>query len=104
MGFKYKFSKSKAREYAEKMDSVQSFCDDNCIQYAVSLDSFYFTLHGQKYRVSNHRIPANSYHHPTGYQDDVIYITAGKTRIEQIYTDLKNGKQLNKRGEVISCQ
>lgn len=40
-------------------------------------------------------------YHPNGEEDDTIYITASKTRLIEIYTALKAGKKLNRRGKVI---
>ena len=49
---KFKPSKSAKREFARKMDEIREFCDDNCISYSNSMDSFYFTIGCQHYRVS----------------------------------------------------
>ena len=104
------YSRTKAREYAQKMDDVDDFCRDNGISASRSLDSFYFTLNDVKYRVSNHTLQASdrgmrdsltgeklrgSYHNN---DDDLVCFTAGKTRIEQVYNDLKAGYKLDKRG------
>ena len=114
MGYKYKVSKTKAREYAQKMDEIDDFCRDNGISASSSLDSFYFTLDSVKYRVSNHTLQASdrgmrdnltgeklrdSYHN---HDDDLVCITAGKTRIIEIYNAVKAGKTLDKRGNVIA--
>lgn len=40
-------------------------------------------------------------YHPNGEEDDTIYITASKTRLIEIYTAIKEGKKLNRRGKVI---
>lgn len=110
-GRRWKPSKSAAREFAEKMDEIKKFCNENGIDYSLSCDSYYFIVNGIKYRVSNHTIEASNYkaydedgniirelYHPNGRESDTIYITAGKTRIMDIYNDLKNGYELDKRG------
>jgi hypothetical protein len=113
MGFGYRWhpSRSAAREFAEKMDEVGDFCRDNGISQSCSGDSYYFSLNGIRYRVSNHTVEASNRgafsetgerlrmsYHPNGRQEDTVYITAGKTRIIEIYTALKAGKQLDGRG------
>jgi hypothetical protein len=40
-------------------------------------------------------------YHENKESDDVIYITAGKTRIIEIYNDLKAGHKLDRRGNRI---
>lgn len=111
---KFKPSKTKAREFAQKMNEIDDFCRDNAIERSKSSDSYYFTIDGQSYRVSNHTIAASNRgaynefgeqirekYHGNKEDDDVIYITAGKTRIIEIYTDLKNGYKLDRRGNRI---
>jgi len=108
---KWKPSKTAAREYAETMDRIKDFCNENGIDYSRTCDSYYFFLDGKKYRVSNHTIEtsnAGAYdelgrknrelYHPEGRDENTVYITAGKTRIIEIYNDLKNGYELDKRG------
>lgn len=113
MGFckKWKPSKTAKREYAQKMNEIDEFCKENGIEQSRTSDSYYFMLNGKKYRVSNHTIEASNraafdefhekkreLYHPDGRDDDTIYITAGKTRIIEIYNDLKNGFDLDGRG------
>ena len=45
-------SKTARREFAAKMDTITDFCQKNGIDQ--SRDSYYFTIDGQAYRVSNH--------------------------------------------------
>ena len=112
MGYRYKWkpSKAAAREFAEKMDEIDQFCRENGIRHSLSSDSYYFQIDGQEYRVSNHSVESSNSHaynwmgeqtrdeyHPEGRREDVIYIHASKTRIIQIYNDLKNGYKLNGR-------
>lgn len=110
-GYKWKPSKTKAKEFINKMDDIQKFCDENQIDYSSTMDSYYFTLNGVKYRVSNHTVEASNksaydelgrqvhrIYHEGGRQEDTVYITAGKTRLIDIYNDLKNGWVLNGRG------
>ena len=109
---KFRFSKTKKREFANKMTEIEQFCVDNGISSSMSMDSYYFTINGLKYRVSNHTIAASNrkafsftgeqvrekYHRN---DEEYICITAGKTRIIEIYNDLKAGKKLDKRGNVV---
>lgn len=108
---KWKPSKSAAKEFAQKMSEIDQFCKEHNISASRSNDSYYFTIDGQNYRVSNHSIEASNnkaYHevygkirdkyHPDEREEDVIYIHASKTRIIDIYSDLLNGYTLDGRG------
>lgn len=110
----YKPSKTARREFAQKMQEIDDFCAKNNISQSRSSDSYYFTINGQKYRVSNHTVDASNKHtydsfgnkirdkyHLGGEEDDTIYITAGKTRLIDIYNDLKAGYKLDRRGNRI---
>ena len=112
-GRKWKPSKTAINEYKEKMNEIDTFCRQNGICQSASSDSYYFTINGQKYRVGNHTVEASNAHaynflgekvrdlyHENGRESDVIYITAGKTRIIEVYTALKNGKKVDGRGYV----
>lgn len=115
MGYNYKWkpSKKKIESFKNQMSEIESFCDNNNISYSQSKDSYYFFINGQEYRVSNHTVAksnAGAYHeylgqirevyHEGGEKEDVIYITAGKTRIIEIYNNLKAGKILDKKGMI----
>ena len=113
-GYRYKPSKTKIREYAEKMDRIDDFCRENNISKSANSDSYYFEINGQKYRVSNHSVESSNrgayeegtheqireLYHPEGREKDTIYIHAGKTRIMKIYKNQKTGKELDGRGNV----
>lgn len=112
-GRKWKPSKTRIAEFVQKMDGVQEFCIKNGIDFSHKMDSFYFTVDNQKYRVSNHTVAASNgkaynflgeqvrdIYHPNGTEDDVIYITAGKTRLIEVYTNILTGKPLDKRGNI----
>mgnify|MGYP003186151079 FL=1 len=113
-GYRYKPSKTKIREYAEKMDMIDDFCSKNNISRSANSDSYYFEINGQKYRVSNHSVESSNrgayeegtheqireLYHPEGREKDTIYIHAGKTRIMEIYENLKAGKELDGRGNI----
>ena len=107
----WKPSKAAAREFAQTMDEIRDFCIDNSINFSASMDSYYFCINGQCYRVSNHSVEASNrcafdvwgnqkreVYHPEGRESEVIYIHAGKTRIREIYNDLKNGYTLDGKG------
>ena len=113
MGYRWKPSKSKAREFAAKMDEIREFCDANGIYYSANMDSYYFTMRGEKYRVSNHTVEASNRgaynalgeqvrekYHTAGEYNREHEITAGKTRIIEIYNALQEGRTLDKRGNV----
>ncbi len=108
-------STEQAREFAETMRSAEAFCASHGIHRSKNGDSYYFELNGRKYRVSNHSVEASNkgaydrdghmrrrLYHPDGREDDVIYIHASKTRIEQIYIDLFNGVALDGRGNPLN--
>ena len=111
---KWKPSKSAAREFAQTMEEITDFCREHGICKSSTSDSYYFSLNGKRYRVSNHTIAASDKgmyrpdpvtgvpikvresYHPE--EDDTICITASKTRIIDIYNDLANGYELDGRG------
>lgn len=112
MGYRrsWKPSRSKAREFAQKMEEIREFCNENGIDYSSNMDSYYFMVNGKKYRVSNHTIEASNsgayidgiqvrdkYHDDTR-ANDIVYIHASKTRIMDIYNDLKAGYSLDGKG------
>lgn len=115
MGYKRRWTPSKTakREFAKQMEEIDDFCNKNGITQSKSSDSYYFFLNDKEYRVSNHTIKASNSkaynafgeqvrekYHPDKEKDDVVYITAGKTRIIEIYENLKAGKELDRRGYV----
>lgn len=113
-GRRWKPSRNAKREFAEKMEKIDEFCKENNIQASASMDSFYFTINGQDYRVSNHSVESSNFaafdefgnqvreiYHKGGRDENVIYIHASKTRIIEIYSDLKNGYKLNGKGNRI---
>lgn len=109
---KWKPSKSKAKQFAIEIDIINDFCKENNIQTSKNNDSYYFTLNGKNYRVSNHTIEKSNsaafdadtgfqkreLYHDTKKDDNTIYIHAGKTRIIEIYNDLKAGYELDGKG------
>lgn len=116
MSYKWKPSKTAKQEFAQKMSEIDQFCADNGIQPSMTNDSYYFMVNGQEYRVSNHTVAASNRgaydefgnqvrekYHPNGEEKDIIYITAGKTRIMEIYNDLVAAYKLDRRGNRISA-
>ena len=105
----YKPSRTKRTQFAKEM---KDFCTKNNIIASRNNDSYYFTLNDISYRVSNHTIEASNkaafdidtgmykrdLYHETERKDDTVYIHAGKTRIMDIYNDLKAGYKLNGKG------
>lgn len=112
-GRRWKPSRSAAREFAKQMDEIDEFCAKNGINQSRSSDSYYFILNGKEYRVSNHSVEASNRgafnrcgeqvrekYHADKREEGVIYIHASKTRIIDIYENLKAGKALDGRGNV----
>ncbi|WP_412031260.1 hypothetical protein [Metamycoplasma buccale] len=111
--FKKHFSKTKKIEFAQKMDEIWDFCVANDITFSKKQDSYYFTLNNKKYRISNHTIAASNnaafneygtqirdfYHNDNENID--VYIIASKTRLIEIYENLKAGKKFDKRGRLL---
>lgn len=112
MSYKWRPSKAQKQEYARKMQEIEEFCAANGIQQSYKGDSYYFMLNGINYRVSNHSVEASNaaaydehtgekkreLYHDGGREENTVYIHAGKTRIIEIYNDLKAGYQLDGRG------
>jgi hypothetical protein len=112
MYYKFKPSKSAARDFAKKMQEIEEFCRENHIEQSRSGDSYYFTLNGKNYRVSNHSVEASNaaafneitgeqareLYHSHGRESETFYIHAGKTRIIEIFNELKAGYELDGRG------
>ncbi len=114
---KWKPSKKAKEEFKNKMGEIERFLDEHAeISASRSMDSFYFTVNGTQYRVSNHSIEssnARAYDKYTGeqirwkYHDDerdkeTRYIHASKTRLIEIYTAIKNGNKVDGRGYIIT--
>lgn len=115
MGFnrRWKPSRTAAREFAQQMERIASFCYEHGIMQSAKGDSYYFEIDGKKYRVSNHTVERSNetqrerggvIYHPEGRDANTVYITAGKTRIIEIYEAICAGKQLDGRGYVIGIE
>lgn len=112
---KWKPSKAQKEFFKDEMQRIETFCNENNIRHSLSKDSYYFHLNGTYYRVSNHTMDASNrgaynefgeqirehYHTKEDYENTVC-IFASKTRIIQIYNDLKAGHKLDGRGRRIS--
>ncbi len=98
-------------EKNRKLAQIREFCDDHNIRYSKNQDSYYFTIRGTRYRVSNHTVEASNkaayrrdgtrrreLYHPNGREKDTVYIHASHFRIPQIYMDLRMGRDLDGRG------
>lgn len=110
-GRKWRPSKAAKKEFAEKMREIEDFCSKNGIHSSLANDSYYFTVDGIDYRVSNHSVEASNraafdettgeqkrelYHQ--GREAGVVYIHASKTRIVEIYGNIVAGYKLDGRG------
>ena len=114
MAYKYRPSAADRAAYGAKMAEIDQFCKDHEISASLRGDSYYFRLNGVDYRISNHTIEASNrgafddfgnqirelYH--DGGEADTVCITAGKTRIIDIYNDLAAGYKLDRRGNRIT--
>lgn len=105
--------KSQAKEFKKQMEEIREFCNKNNIQHSHSMDSYYFTINNKHYRVSNHSVESsnakafNDYgeqlrqvYHANGRELDTQYIHASKTRLKEIYNNLKQGYTLDNRGNI----
>ena len=115
MSYKWRPSKAAAAEYSAKMAEIEKFCREHDIRSSLTNDSYYFSLDGVYYRVSNHTVATSNRgaynetgeqirqeYHPDG-ENGMICITAGKTRIMEIYNDLAAGYKLDRRGNRINA-
>lgn len=110
----WKPSKAQKEAFKQTMSEIETFVETHHIEHSSSYDSFYFTVNGKRYRVSNHSIEASNraaydelgnqkreLYHDWERDKDTVYIHASKTRLIQIYTDLEAGRKLNGCGVVI---
>lgn len=105
-------SKSAREEFAKNMAEIEKFCAEHGISASLSGDSYYFTVDGIRYRISNHSVEASNrgafdeltgeqkreLYHQAGREDNTVYIHASKTRIIEIYNDIAAGYKLDGRG------
>lgn len=103
MAYKWKPSKSAARAFAQQMREIEDYCIENNISSSYNNDSYYFTINGQNYRVSNHSVEASrrnsgGKYHQDGRSDEVIYIHASKSRLIEIHQALLRGEKLDGNG------
>ena len=110
----FKPNKKQASEFAETMAKIEDYCIKHNIKRSMSSDSYYFTINGVSYRVSNHTIEASNRkafnelgeqirekYHNDNRDPEKVYITASKTRLIEIHMALLQGKKLDKRGREI---
>ena len=111
---RWKPSRTKAREFAAKMEEIDIYCREHGIEQSRTSDSYYFTFNGIKYRVSNHSIEASNaaaydtlygktreLYHPNGREEGTRYIHGSKTRIIEIYEAVTSGKTIDGRGNIV---
>lgn len=96
---KWKPSKTQIKAFISEMKDIEEYCRENDISRSTTSDSYYFTINGQKYRVSNHSVESSSWHN--GRLEDTIYIHASKTRIIDIHKNLLQGYKLDGFGNII---
>lgn len=108
---KWQPSRKAKREFAQKMQEIHDFCTANNISESSTNDSYYFSLNDIDYRISNHSVERSvykddfgNYYHYHGdskdYRKGTFCIHASKTRIIEIYTNLKNGYELDHFGNI----
>lgn len=109
MGYRWKPSKTAAREFAAKMKEIDEYCYENGISRSRSSDSYYFSHNGIDYRVSNHAVErsvdryGDSYHGKSKeYRENTFCIHAGKTRIIDIHKAIIAGLTVDHKGNVVS--
>lgn len=110
MSYRWKPSRAAKRAFADTMAGIDDFCTAHGIHQSRASDSYYFSLNGKEYRVSNHSVESSNnaafrdgiqvrdLYHPEGRENGIVYIHAGKTRIVEIYNDLAAGYVLDGRG------
>lgn len=110
--YKWKPSKSAIAEYTKSMNELEDFlCTHLDISASAKRDSFYFTHNNVKYRISNHSVEKSNekafnfqgeqvreLYHPNGREEDTRYIHASKTRLIEIYNNIKAGRLVDGRG------
>ena len=81
------------------MSEIKKFCKANNITCSGSEhpNIYHFTLNGVDYCVSNFAFERYMCKDKFDF-DKTVFITAGRTRIIDIYEDLKAGYKLDKRG------
>ena len=113
---KWKPSKKAKKEFCDKMKEIEQFCIEHGITSSRSNDSYYFTVDGINYRVSNHSIESSNtaaydqitgeqyrdLYHEDGRINNTVYIHASKTRIIEIYNDIVADYKLDGRGNRIN--
>ena len=111
MGFHYKWqpNQSKKRKFAKQMQEIDKFCEEHEIYQSKTSDSYYFTVNGVDYRVSNHSVESSVWkddmgythnYHDAYYRKRVVCIHASKTRIIEIYNKIVNGYELDGKGNI----
>lgn len=94
------------------MREIDNFCAEHGIHASRTNDSYYFTINGVNYRVSNHTIETSNkaaydeisdtkrrpLYHNEDRDADAVCIHAEKSRIIEIYNDLVAGFELDGRG------
>ena len=108
MGYRWKPSKTAAREFAAKMREIDDYCSEHGISQSRSSDSYYFSYDGVEYRISNHAVERSIDGYGTHYHGDsdeyrkkVFCIHAGKTRLIDIHQLIIKGIEVDHRGNRI---
>lgn len=105
MAYRWKPSKTAAREFAAKMKEIDAYCAEHGISQSISSDSYYFTHNGIEYRISNHAVEKSvdrygiPYHGDSDeYRKKTFCIHAGKTRIMDIHKLITTGIAVDHKG------
>lgn len=108
MSYRWKPSKTAAKEFATKMKEIDDYCSNHGITRSRSSDSYYFIHNGVEYRISNHAVErsvnsyGNNYHGDSDeYRNNVFCIHASKTRLIDIHQLIIKGIKIDHRGNKI---
>lgn len=90
-----KSPRTQIKSFLDTIDEIDNFCVENSIKTNKSRDNYFFNIGEQKYHISDRPVEINDI---DGIQESTIHIIAGKTRLINIYNNLKDGILLDSRG------
>lgn len=83
-------------EQFERLQELEEFCWVNNINKCN--DSYYFTLSGRRYRVSDHSLCERK---KVGKVEHCYSIVVSPDHLEEVFTALKQGKRVDVRGNIL---
>ena len=88
----------------EQIQDIEDYCYKNRIKVCNN-SSYYFSINGMDYRVSDHRLATRPSSVKERFGNDKFYsIIADPLKIVEIHSALKKGKKIDVRGRLISWQ